>query len=60
MFRKFIRRCRWRLALPASATVLWSNTGCSFGDAVVDGFFGSVSDTIASVITTLALGAVGG
>ncbi len=31
--------------------------GCSFEEAVVDGFYGGISDTIATVISDAALGA---
>ena len=57
---KLITRLRMRLTLLASGFVLWANTGCSFGDAVLDGFFGVISDTVASLISPLILTATGG
>ena len=57
---KLITHPRMRLTLLASGLVLWANTGCSFGDAVLDGFFGVISDTVASLISPLILTATGG
>lgn len=60
MQRSFISRLGTRLTLLASGLVLWANTGCTLGDAVLDGFFGGISDTVASVITSLIQSAPGG
>ena len=57
---KLITHPRMRLTLLASGLVLWANTGCSFGDAVLDGFFGVISDTVASLISPLILTGTGG
>ncbi len=60
MYCKFITRVRMRLTLLASGIVLWANTGCSFGDAVIDGFFGAISATVVSLISPLILPGAGG
>ena len=60
MQRSFISRLGTRLTLLASGLVLWANTGCTLGDAVIDGFYGGISDTVASVITSLIQSAPGG
>ncbi len=57
---KLITRLRMRLTLLASGFVLWANTGCSFGDAVLDGFFGAISATVVSLISPLILTGTGG
>ena len=57
---KLITRLNMRLTLLASGFILWANTGCSFGDAVLDGFFGAISDTVVSLISPLILTATGG
>ena len=57
---KHITRLNMRLTLLASGFVLWANTGCSFGDAVLDGFFSVISDTVASMIAPVILTATGG
>ena len=60
MYCKLIARSRMRLTLLASGIVLWSNTGCSLGDAVLDGFFGAISATVVSLISPLILAGAGG
>ena len=60
MYCKLITRTRMRLTLLASGIVLWANTGCSFGDAVIDGFFGAISATVVSLISSLVLAGAGG
>ena len=60
MYCKLITRTRMRLTLLASGIVLWANTGCSFGDAVLDGFFGAISATVVSLISSLVLAGAGG
>ena len=57
---KLVTRLRMRLTLLASGFVLWANTGCSFGDAVLDGFFGAISATVVSLISPLILTGTGG
>ncbi len=57
---KHITRLNMRLTLLASGFILWANTGCSFSDAVLDGFFSVISDTVASLISPLILTATGG
>ena len=57
---KLITRLRMRLTLLASGFVLWANTGCTFGDAVIDGFFGAISATVVSLISPLILTGTGG
>ena len=57
---KLTTRLNMRLTLLASGFVLWANTGCSFGDAVLDGFFGSISATVVSLISPLILAGTGG
>ncbi len=57
---KLITRLRMRLTLLASGLVLWANTGCSFGDAVLDGFFGGISNSVASLLSSLVLAGIGG
>ena len=57
---KHTTRLNMRLTLLASGLVLWANTGCSFGDAVLDGFFSAISDTVASLISPLILAGTGG
>jgi len=34
--------------------------GCSYGEAVVDGFFGGISDAVAAVVSQFALSIVPG
>ncbi len=60
MYCQLTARVRMRLTLLASGIVLWANTGCSFGDAIIDGFFGGISNTVASLISSLALAGAGG
>ena len=55
MYCKLITRTRMRLTLLASGIVLGANTWCSFGDAVIDGFFSGISNTIASLLSSLVL-----
>ena len=60
MNHKHITRLDMRLTLLASGFILWANTGCSFGDAVLDGFFGAISDTVATLLSSLVLPGPGG
>lgn len=60
MYCKLTARFRRRLTLLASGIILWANTGCSFGDAVIDGFFGAISDSVVSLISPLILAGAGG
>ncbi len=60
MYCKLTARVRMRLTLLASGIILWANTGCSFGDAVIDGFFGAISATVVSLISPLILTGAGG
>ena len=60
MNHKITTRLNMRLTLLASGIVLWANTGCSFGDAVLDGFFGAISATVVSLISPLILTGTGG
>ena len=57
---KHITRLNMRLTLLASGFILCANTGCSLGDAVLDGFFSVVTDTVASLIFPLILAGTGG
>ncbi len=60
MFFKLTEHVRMRLALLAMGGFLWANTGCSFGDAVIDGFFGAISGSVVSLISPLILAGAGG
>lgn len=60
MYCKLTARVRRRLTLLASGIILWANTGCSFGDAVIDGVFGAISATVVSLISPLILAGAGG
>ena len=60
MYSKLTGHFRMRLTLLASASVLWANTGCSFGDAVIDRFFGAISSSVVSLISPLILAGAGG
>ena len=60
MYSKLTGHVRMRLILLASGGVLWANTGCSFGDAVIDGFFGAISTSVVSLISPLILAGTGG
>ena len=60
MYSKLTGHVRMRLTLLASGGVLWANTGCSFGDAVIDGFFGAISTSVVSLISPLILAGTGG
>ena len=60
MYCKLTARVRMRLTLLASGFVMLANTGCSFGDAVLDGFFGAISATVVSLISPLILAGAGG
>ncbi len=57
---KHTTRLNMRLTLLASGFILWAGTGCSFSDAVLDGFFSVISDTVASMISPLILAGTGG
>ena len=57
---KLTTRLNMRLTLLASGFVLWANTGCSFGDAVLDGFFGAISTSVVSLLSPLILTGAGG
>jgi hypothetical protein len=46
-----------RAALAVSAVLLLGfSTGCQAGDAVLDGVFGGISDTVATVLSSMLLG----
>ncbi len=60
MYFKLARHVRMRLTVLASGGVLLANTGCSFGDAVIDGFFGAISGSVVSLISPLILAGAGG
>ncbi len=60
MFLKLTGHVRMRLTLLASGGLLWANTGCSFGDAFIDGFFGAISTSVVSLISPLILAGAGG
>ncbi len=60
MYCKLTAGVRTRLTLLASGIFLGANTGCSFGDAVIDGVFGGISDTVAALLSTLVLSGAGG
>lgn len=47
------------IALLGSAIALAGATGCQIGDALVDGAYGGVSDTVAGIISGVILGALG-
>ncbi len=36
--------------------VLCGSAGCSFQEALLDGFFGGISDTIATIVSNVLLG----
>lgn len=60
MYCKLTARVGRRLTLLASGMILWANTGCTLGDAVIDGFFGAISATVVSLISPLILPGAGG
>ncbi len=41
-------------------SLLWTGTGCSLQEALIDGFYGGISDTIAAIVSGAALDTVGG
>jgi hypothetical protein len=41
------------------ALVLTSAAGCRVGDAVIDGAYGGISDTVAGIISGVILGTLG-
>lgn len=41
------------------AIAVWSSAGCSLRESVIDGAYGGVSDTVASVISETLLGLLG-
>ena len=58
-----VRRCDSRLrvcVLVALLSVVSLGSGCSVAEAVVDGFFGGISDTVAMLVSDSALGVVSG
>ena len=56
--RHFDVRC-WLLV--GMLPLLSTSAGCSLGEALVDGFFGRISDTIATLVSEAALAvALGG
>lgn len=48
-------RLRLRMVL-ATVACLAPAAGCSFQEALADGFYGGISDTVAAVITRVLLG----
>jgi hypothetical protein len=34
--------------------LLWTGTGCSLQEALLDGFFGGISDTVAALVSEAA------
>ena len=58
MSKRMRGRVFWILltSLPLTTAIV----GCSFSEALLDGFFGGISDTVATVVTEAALGAASG
>lgn len=44
----------WRIGV--ILLILCGSAGCSFQEALLDGFFGGISDTMATVISNVLLG----
>ena len=58
-----VGRCDTRLrvcVLVGLLSVVSFGGGCSLAEAVVDGFFGGISDTVATLVSNSALGVVSG
>lgn len=58
-----VRRHNTRLrmcVLIGLLSVACVGSGCSLAEAVVDGFFGGISDTVATVVSNSAVGVVSG
>ena len=58
-----VRRCETQLrvcVLVGLLTAVSCGSGCSLAEAVVDGFFGGISDTVATLVSDSALGVVSG
>ena len=49
-----------KIVLTGLVSLLWTGTGCSLQEALVDGFYGGISDTIAASVSGAALGAAAG
>ena len=49
-----------RIVMAGLVSLVWTGTGCSLQEALVDGFYGGISDTIAAIVSGAALGAVEG
>ena len=53
------RRSRFNVCFLAGMLTLVSTTaGCSLTEAIVDGLFGGISDTVAALVSQAALGVV--
>ena len=42
-----------------SLLILCGSAGCSFQESLIDGFFGGISDTVATIVSNVLLGANG-
>ncbi len=49
-----------KFVLVGVLSLLCTGTGCSLQEALVDGFYGGISDTIAAIVSGAALDAVAG
>ncbi len=49
-----------KLVMVGVVSLLWTGTGCSLQEALIDGLYGGISDTIAAIVSGAALGTVAG
>ena len=49
-----------KIVITGMLSLLSTGTGCSLQEALVDGFYGGISDTIAAIVSGAALGTVAG
>ena len=54
-----MRCCKKMVGVIGSAFVLTAASGCQFGEALIDGAYGGISDTVAGALSTLLLGGLG-
>ena len=49
-----------RIVTAGLVSLLWTGTGCSLQESLIDGFYGGISDTVAAIVSGAALGTMAG
>lgn len=49
-----------KIVMIGLVSLLWTGTGCSLQESLIDGFYAGISDTIAAIVSGAALGTVAG